>query len=474
MAQPADTDSQQTPETVPQHASAGTAVWRLHVVASPDRRWAGRVVILRDAAAQAGRDVHGEHDLDIVDGALSRVHATLLPGPTGVQVRDGKSRNGTWVAGRKVDMATVGHGGVLRIGDTVAVVEADHGDAPLFDQPTANVPGQSEVARRVRSLLDLAARDLRPVLICGPTGTGKEFAATELYQRTGRFGKLVRVNAAAIPESLFEAQLFGHAKGAFPGASAPLLGYVREADGGTLVLDEIGELALPLQAKLLQLLEERTVRPIGANADVPVKARFVCTTNADLPAMVRRGTFRPDLLARLQAWTVTLPPLCDRRPDLLALADTVAPWPLASQTWGQSLDVRAVESLLLVDWPFNLRSMQAALIQAQSRMADGLTASRALARALHDAGLVATAASNPPTALRHSDTPATARLPNVPPPASHWRPDAALLRSLLREHGGSIEHVAAALGRNRKQVYRWMQYAGIGEDELARVRRGDG
>lgn len=496
-------DSQQTPQSAAHGQAAVRTVWRIHVAACPDRRWAGRVAILPQALCNLGRDVHGAHDLGMDDGALSRNHASLQVTSAGVEVRDRGSRNGTYIAGRKLKQALVGHGAVLRFGDTVAVLESDSGDAELFDQPTAHVPGWSEVARRVRWALDMAARDLRPTLLCGDTGTGKEYAATELHQRAGRFGRLVRVNVAAIPEPLFEAHLFGHAKGAFTGAAGALTGLVREADGGTLVLDEIGELALPLQAKLLRLLEDNTVRPVGGGVDLPVQVRFVCTTNADLTQRARAGLFRADLLGRLQAHRVVLPPLAARRPDLMALADAVAPLAPPGRLWRTALDARAVERLLLAEFPFNLRSLQAMLVAAQQRIADGGPPGEALERSLQEWNAVAAAAAEaqpsatsprshgakaptaPPLAAQRAGLPAVGAggtqrygevpaLPAVaPPPAQRWRPDAELLRRLLTEHHGSIEHVAQALGRDRRQVYRWLQYAGINESELRTLRGGE-
>ena len=505
------TNSQVTPNRAGSADGRANSVWRLHVVACPDRRWAGRVVVLANATCNLGRDVRGPHDLAIGDGALSRHHATLQVGASSVQLRDNHSRNGSFVAGRRLKQAVLGHGAVLRFGDTCAVLESDSGDANQFDQPTANVPGQSELARRARSALDMAARDMRPTLICGETGTGKEFAVAELHLRAGRFGKLVRVNVAAIPDALFEAQLFGHAKGAFTGAGAALLGFVREADGGTLVLDEIGELALALQAKLLRLFDSSTVRPVGSPGEAPVAVRYICTSNADLQAPAKSGHFRVDLLGRLQPHRVYMPPLSARLADLLALADAVAPPAGAGRSWATLLDARSVERLLLTQYPFNIRSLQAILATAYARMADGLSPDAALDRSLAELSLPsdAEAAAALPNSVQHAgatqrytslpaadfaqdpaglgrpqrpDFPSgsAAMLPTAPPvsalappAAQRWRPEPEMLRGLLGEHRGNIDHIAQALGRDRRQVYRWLHYAGIGEADLRGYRAAD-
>jgi len=284
-----------------------------------------------------------------------------------------------------------------------------------------------------------------------------------------------------------QVHLSGHAKGAFTGAANALPGLVREADGGTLVLDEIGELPLSLQPKLLRVLEERTIRPVGAAADAAVSVRFVGTTNADLHLLSRKGRFRADLLGRLSAWTIAVPGLDARRPDLIDLADAVAPRARAdgvrssgvlsaARPWHVVLDARSIEKLLLVEWQFNLRSLQAVLVQIDQRLTEGRSPIQATDAALDDAGLVRAdrGAALPGHSARLATPPglaATERYAQVPPPVAAWRPDAALLRSLLAEHKGSIERVAEALGRNRRQVYRWMQYAGISEQELRSVRR---
>jgi len=455
----ATTQSQLTPGDADALSAARPPTWRLHVVASPDRRWSGRVVVLADGAWVIGRETDGNNPLCMQDAALSRRHCELRVHGASVEMADLGSRNGSHAAGRPVQTISAGHGAVLRWGDTVAVLEADHGRAQAFDQPTEHVPGRSELARMLRGALDDAARSRHAVLLQGATGTGKEFAAQELHRRSGRRGRLVRINAAAVPETLFESQFFGHLKGAFTGAQGQLPGFVREAHGGTLVLDEIGEMALNVQAKLLRLLEEGKVRPVGAAAEVAVDVRYVASTNADLDAMARAGTLRPDLLARLQLHRITLPRLDERRADLLALADAVAESPDPGRPWSQVLDARSVERLLVEHYPWNIRSLQAILVRTAARIRSG------------DAPRQALRASLPVAQPAPSGAPPVAAPPVVaPPPQKSWRPDMEQLRALLREHRGNIERVAQATGRERRQVYRWLEQAGIDEAELARWR----
>jgi DNA-binding NtrC family response regulator len=441
--------------------------WRLHVIASPDRAACGRVYELSPGQWTLGRAPESSANiLPIHDTTLSRCHARLdvQQGTERLQIRDLDSRNGTFCNGARIKTADLGHAGVMRVGATVLIVEADLGRRAPFEQPTADVPGQSEVARMIRGELDDAAADNLPALIQGDTGTGKEHAAMELHRRSGRRGRLVRFNVAAVPESLFEGELFGHVAGAFTGATAARPGRVRESQGGTLVLDEIGELPMVMQAKLLRMLEERTVRPVGANTDFPVDVRYVASTNADLQRLVNEGRFRRDLLARLRSHVVHLPPLCKRLPDLLDLADVVAPLAdekaLRPSSWRQALPAEVLEILLRYQWPDNLRELRAVLRQAARRLAEGAEGLQVLPEAL----LV----QMPPIGGPPDDVPR-----NPGRILQKDRPDASALYAMLAEYQGNIDQIAKATGRHRRQVYRWLTYAGIDETEVDRYRRGE-
>lgn len=484
MTQGIETWSQLTPSREVVEPSLQPVTWRLHFVASPDRRFCGRVIALQAGLVVLGREYDPLPEVAVRDPALSRRHAALLVRSDCVEINDLGSRNGTFVAGRKSATARVSHGAVLRWGDTLAVLEADSNRALEFEQPTPAIPGQSEQARLLRAALDMAARGFRPVLVHGQTGVGKEFAVQELHQRSGRGGRLVRVNMPAVPESLFEGQFFGYAKGAFTGSTVALPGYVREAHSGTLMLDEIGDLPMTLQAKLLRLVEEGTVRPLGAASDVPIDVRFVAATNANLAQLAAQGKFRHDLLARLSVHSVEVPPLSERRADLLALADTVAPLLGQGRSWRFTLSARCLERLLLAPWKYNLRDLQAVLIRTAQHVELGWTATDALAIAMKALLAVPEPQPEPETAAidvlpvmvrtqrRDPPTPATVvRAADPPPSAQRWRPSAQELRSWLKEHRGNIEHVAAALGRDRRQVYRWLDYAGISQDEVQRLRQ---
>ncbi len=222
------------------------------------------------------------------------------------------------------------------------------------------IVGDSPVMRR---LLDatarVATRDVT-VLVRGETGTGKEFIAQLLHAQSRRAsGPLVRFNCAAIPADLAEAELFGHTRGAFTGATSARAGFFAEADGGTLVLDEVGELPLAVQAKLLRALQEGEIQPVGSGKIDKVDVRVVASTNRDLAAEARAGTFREDLYYRLAVVELVVPPLRDRRDDVPALAAEMARrYGDKFGTGPLTLEPALVEALVAAPWPGNVRQLE--------------------------------------------------------------------------------------------------------------------
>ena len=196
------------------------------------------------------------------------------------------------------------------------------------------------------------------VLITGETGTGKEVAARELHRRSGRKGPFLAVNCGALSETLAESELFGHEKGAFTGALRCQAGWFEAAAGGTLLLDEIGELSLPMQVRLLRVLQEREVTRVGARTPRPIDVRIVAATNADLERAVQRGTFRADLLFRLNVASVTLRPLRERIADIEPLAERfLALYGARCGRDAQRLTEDAVAALHRYPWPGNVREL---------------------------------------------------------------------------------------------------------------------
>ncbi|MFI4915352.1 MAG: sigma-54-dependent transcriptional regulator [Phycisphaerales bacterium JB060] len=230
--------------------------------------------------------------------------------------------------------------------------------APADAAHTFGMIGQSEAMRRVYRLIERAAGARVPVLITGESGTGKELVARAIHEAgPRRGGPFVPVNAAAIPEALFESELFGHAKGAFTGAGSARRGAFVAADGGTLLLDEVGELPALAQAKLLRVLQDQRIRPVGEDREKPVDVRIIAATNRDLEAMARAGDFRQDLFFRLHVLPIELPPLRERDGDIELLltafledaaGDGRAPRPSPA----------ALDALRRYTWPGNVRELR--------------------------------------------------------------------------------------------------------------------
>jgi two-component system response regulator HydG len=199
-----------------------------------------------------------------------------------------------------------------------------------------------------------------PVLLHGESGTGKEVVARALHAASGRDGRFVAVNCAALPAELLESELFGHARGAFSGAVAARRGLFEEASGGTLFLDEIAEIPLPLQAKLLRALQDGEIRRVGENEVHPVDVRVVAATNRRLEDAVSAGTFRADLYYRLKVFGLSIPPLRERPADILPLADAL----LQQLRPGASFSPAAEQALLAHSWPGNVRELMNAVRHA--------------------------------------------------------------------------------------------------------------
>jgi DNA-binding NtrC family response regulator len=235
--------------------------------------------------------------------------------------------------------------------------------------------GTSEAMQRVRAEAELAARTNGSVLIEGETGCGKELVAQLIHELSRRPGKIVCVNVAAIADTMFEAQLFGHRRGAFTGAISDQVGLVKEAHHGTLFLDEISSLALTAQAKLLRVLETGYVRMLGGRGEEHVDFRVVAASNADLALEAREGRFRPDLYHRLCDWRIQLPPLRDRREDIALLAEHFLS---DLRTSGSSAVFHedAISALMAQYWPGNVRQLRQTIRRA-SYLSDGEFITRA-------------------------------------------------------------------------------------------------
>jgi len=223
---------------------------------------------------------------------------------------------------------------------------------------------------KVGRMIERVASSDATVMLLGESGTGKEVLAQGLHQASKRSGKFVAINCAAIPETLLESELFGYEKGAFTGAAKTTVGKIETAHGGTLMLDEIGDLPHPLQAKLLRFLQERKIERIGGRQEIPVDVRVVCATHQDLQALIKEQRFREDLYYRLAEIVIQIPPLRERHGDALLLAQAFLQRFAQEQRRSLSFSEDAMAAIERHDWPGNVRQLLNAVKRA-SIMADG-------------------------------------------------------------------------------------------------------
>jgi transcriptional regulator with AAA-type ATPase domain len=376
--------------------------------------------------------------LTLPDRRMSSVHARIGRVPGGWELVDAGSKNGCRVDGAALSRAVLRDGAWIELGQTVLRFRAAlPGSSPWLEAgAAAPVLGVATAVPAFAAQLDALAR-LAPsrvsLLLLGATGTGKELIARAVHAASGRAGPFVAVNCAALPDGLVESQLFGHRRGAFSGAASDHEGLVRAADGGTLLLDEIGDLPAPAQAALLRVLQEREVVPVGDTRPIPIDVRVIAATHHDLAALVADGAFRADLFARLAGHVETLPPLAARREDIGTIVAAAIRRHAGARAAQIRLTPAAAAQLVRAPWPHNAREVDKVIEAALALAGD--------------------AASDPAIA----PTIDAAHLPR--PPAED--PDDAALRArldaLLAEHRGNISQVARELGKARMQVQRWLK-----------------
>ena len=214
------------------------------------------------------------------------------------------------------------------------------------------IVGQSAPAKELKKLIEVVSESSTSVLVLGETGTGKELVAQAVHAASKRKGNLVSVNCAAIPSELLESEIFGHEKGAFTGAEKARKGRVELARGGTLFLDEIGDMPLPLQSKLLRVLENKTVQRVGGNEEIGVDFRLICATHQNIQSRVDEGAFRADLFYRINVFPINVPSLAERNVDIPLIANAIIAQLLESNRGKiPQLDDSALSELSRYTWP---------------------------------------------------------------------------------------------------------------------------
>ena len=428
---------------------------------------------LAEGTIVVGRSL--ECDVRIDDASVSRRHVVVHVGAV-VSVEDLGSSNGTRVRGRQLapsERVPVSPGDLVEIGNAMLMMQPA-APPPSSREPsmTTSPPSRPAVSSRrpaavtgqmtmrpphpapesqaasIDRLVELVAASNLSVLLLGETGVGKEVTAQRIHAlSTRRQGPFVRINCAALTDTLLETELFGHERGAFTGAVKTKIGLLEAAHDGTILLDEIGEMPPTTQAKLLRVLESREVMRVGSVEARPIDVRVLAATNRDLPALVSAGAFRSDLYFRLDGITIRLPPLRERRAEIVPIATTL----LANATGGEPppLTPQALARLESYAWPGNIRELRNVIERAIVLSAGGPIDAQHL--------LVETITMTPPA--RVPPAAGTASAPTMPPAAStgDLRADVegferARIEQALAQADGNQTRAAEILGISRRTL----------------------
>ena len=404
------------------------------------------------SSVQCSIGSHPSNDLTLKDKTVSRFHCEVRLDEGSPKVHDLKSRNGTVVDGVRVIDAFLREGSMLRLGQTVVAFRPTAQSFSVRLSPSTSfgaMVGCSTSMRALFATLELASASDATVLLEGETGTGKEVAASSIHQMSQREGgPFVVVDCSAIPGNLLESELFGHERGAFTGADSRRDGAFTAARGGTVFLDEVGELPLELQPKVLRVLEQRAVRRLGGTAYEEIDVRFIAATNRTLRTEVNEGRFRPDLYYRLAVITVALPALRQRPEDIALLAEhilgSLEAEPLAV---AGLLTPALLAHLRNAVWPGNVRELRNYL-------------ERCLV--LQEPMPISPLADQPAPTMPAAPTAGEADLPysdarqrTLDLFEKHY------VEAMLEKHGGNVTRAAEAAGLSRVYLYRLLRRHGL-------------
>ncbi len=403
-------------------------------------------------------------DIQVSDPLMSRVHARIHIGPQ-LMVTDLGSSNGTRVRGRRIPArqpTPIAFGDTIEVGSTVVIVQPDLSgrtteDLDVTDAGLSRAPDVDSPMDRLHELARRIAKSQINVLLLGETGVGKEVMARRLHESSNRADKpFLGLNCASLNEQLFESELFGYEKGAFTGAAQAKPGLIETADGGTVFLDEVGEMPLSTQAKLLRVLEERRVMRVGGLRAREVDVRFVAATNQDLQKEIEMGTFREDLYYRLNGISLVIPPLRERPGEIPILARRF----IREACRQAGFDVEPVLSRAALDWmgsygwPGNIRELRNAINRAV------LLASGGTILPEHLQSEVFTPRTGRGSG-RHADRTGSNSVPVVVPPSTADAAERQRILDALAACGGNQTRAAKLLGIARRTLTSKLDKLGI-------------
>ena len=369
-------------------------------------------------------------DVRVPDPTVSHCHCALSVGDERLEVEDLKSRNGTYVGAVRVTRAAfVAEGGTLAIGRSSVVVRPGSVECPPASEPLPGLVGSSLGMQRVAAEVRRHAKTRAPLLIQGESGTGKDVIARAIHQLSRRTGAYVPLNLSALPESLADAELFGHRRGAFTGAVQSRAGAFEVAHHGTLFLDEVADLSPAIQVKLLRVVEDGGVRPLGATTAIEVDVRIVSASWAELETRVAENRFRADLFHRLSMVVIQVPALRQRKSDIPELCRVLLAR-IRGDVGEKRLTSAALSRLLAHAWPGNVRELSSALYRAAMASTDEEIRAEDLLL---------------------SNAPVLPRLARIGPEDA---------RRLLDEHRSNVSAAARAAGVPRSTFRSWLSRAG--------------